>query len=185
VAAELSAHETRRLGLIVGVVSDTHLPRFGTQLPKRLIEGLQRAKVSAILHAGDLVTPLAIELLQEIAPVIAVRGNNDKSRDYDKPLPEETIAQFEEVRIGVVHGHAGKGRTTPDRAFNAFVGEPIAAIVFGHSHMPMIAKRDGVLLVNPGSPTDKRFNPRYSYATLEITGRKVTASMHYYLNREA
>jgi len=146
---------------------------------------LKRANVSGILHAGDLVTPLAIELLQQIAPVIAVRGNNDKPRDYETPLPERTIVTFEEVRIGLVHGHAGKGRTTPDRAYNAFEGEALAAIVFGHSHMPMIAKRNGVLLVNPGSPLDKRLNPRYSFATLEISGRKVAASMHYYLNRES
>ena len=159
------------------------MPRFGTQLPKRLIEGLVRAKVSAILHAGDLVTPLAIALLEEIAPVIAVRGNNDKPGDYPVSLPQRTIIEFEEVRIGLVHGHAGKGRTTPDRAFNTFVDDAVAAIVFGHSHIPMIAKRDGVLLVNPGSPTDKRLNPRYSFATLEIKGRTVTASMHYYLNR--
>lgn len=182
-AAELFAHAARRSGLIVGVVSDTHLPRFGSELPRRLKSGLQRAGVSAILHAGDLVTPLAIDLLSSIAPVIAVRGNNDKASSYAQLLPECAIVEFEQVRIGLVHGHAGKGRTTPDRAFNTFAGESLAAIVFGHSHLPMITKREGVLMVNPGSPTDKRLNPRYSFATLEISGRRVTAAMHYYSDR--
>lgn len=150
-----------------------------------MIFGLQRAGVSAILHAGDLVTPLAVDLLSSIAPVIAVRGNNDKASSYKTLLPERAIVEFEEVRIGLVHGHDGNGRTTQDRAFNAFAGEALAAIVFGHSHVPTITKRHGILMVNPGSPTDKRINPRYSFATLEIQGRRVTATMHYYSDRSA
>lgn len=180
-AAQLSSNPARGYGITLGVVSDTHLPRFGSLLPKRLADGLREARVAAILHAGDLVTPLAVELLQTIAPVIAVRGNNDK--DWDDPLPERAVAEFGAVRIGIVHGHAGKGRTTVDRAFNAFLGENVAAIVFGHSHIPHVGMRDGRLLVNPGSPTDKRLNPRYSYATLQIAGDTVTASMHYYSDK--
>lgn len=182
-ATQLSTDAARGFELVVGVVSDTHLPRFGTQLPKRLIEGLRKAGVRAILHAGDLVTPLAIELLEEIAPVVAVQGNNDKPKHWRQPLPPSTVVEFGGVRIGIVHGHAGKGRTTPDRAFNTFVHENVAAIVFGHSHIPHISTRDGRLLVNPGSPTDKRMNVRYSFATLTIEGNRVTAKMHYYSDR--
>lgn len=177
-AAQLSSDPARGYGITVGVVSDTHLPRFGSQLPKRLVDGLRKARVAAILHAGDLVTPLAIALLETIAPVVAVRGNNDK--DWDDPLPERAVVEFGAVRIGIVHGHAGTGRTTADRAFNAFLDDNVAAIVFGHSHIPHIGMREARLLVNPGSPTDKRLNPRYSYATLEIAGNTVSATMHYY-----
>lgn len=182
-ATQLSANATRESELVVGVVSDTHFPRFGTQLPKRLIDGLRKANVRAILHAGDLVTPLAIELLETIAPVVAVQGNNDKRKHWPKPLPPSTVVEFAGVRVGLVHGHAGTGRTTPDRAFNTFLDENVAAIVFGHSHVPHISMRDGRLLVNPGSPTDKRLNLRYSFATLTVEANRVTAKMHYYSDR--
>jgi predicted phosphodiesterase len=63
--------------IVVGVVSDTHLPRFGRRLPQPLADGLKSAAVERIFHCGDHTTALAIALLEEIAPVDAVVGNND------------------------------------------------------------------------------------------------------------
>lgn len=166
--------------MIVGVVSDTHLPRFGRELPPALVRGLRKAKVDVIAHCGDLTEPIAIELLEEIAPVIAIAGNND-GKKLHKKLGEKTIIEAEEARIGVVHGHAGKGRSTVDRAFNAFAGEAVDAILFGHSHIPYRTRRDGILMFNPGSPTDKRLNPAYSYGIVRVDGKTIRASHRFYL----
>ncbi len=169
--------------MIVGVVSDTHLPRFGRELPPALVSGLRKAKVDVIAHCGDLTESIAIELLEEIAPVIAVAGNNDGKRLY-KELGERKIIEADEARIGVVHGHAGKGRSTADRAFNTFSDEAVDAILFGHSHIPYRTRRDGILLFNPGSPTDKRLNPAYSYGIVRVDGKSVRASHRFYLSRK-
>ena len=168
--------------MILGVVSDTHLPRFGTALPAYLRDGLRRAKVDAILHAGDITEPFTLELLEEIAPVIAVAGNND-GKNLRAKLGERRIIEAGDARIGLVHGHDGKGKSTPDRAFNAFAEDEVNAIVFGHSHIPYRLRRDGILLFNPGSPTDKRMNPLYSYGILRVNGANVSAAHRFSLTR--
>ncbi|MBV8638464.1 MAG: metallophosphoesterase family protein [Candidatus Eremiobacteraeota bacterium] len=168
--------------MIVGVVSDTHLPRFGRELPPALVRGLRKAGVDVIAHCGDLTEPIAIELLEKIAPVIAVAGNND-GKQLHKELGERKIIEADEARIGIVHGHAGKGRSTADRAYNAFADDTVDAILFGHSHIPYRARRDGVLMFNPGSPTDKRLNPMYSYGIVRVEGKTVRASHRFYLSK--
>lgn len=155
----------------IALVSDTHLPRFGRQLPRALVEGLEAADVDQILHAGDWTDPLAVDLLQAIAPIDGVAGNND-----GPSLHERFGARLElvigGVRIGVTHGHLGPGRTTEERATRAFEDEGTArpdAVVFGHSHIPVIRHLpDGRWRINPGSPTDKRRQPDYTWALMEI-----------------
>ncbi len=168
--------------MIVGVVSDTHLPRFGRELPPALVRGLKRAKVDIIAHCGDLTERIAIELLESIAPVVAVAGNND-GKKLRAELGERKIIEADKARVGIVHGHAGKGRSTPERAFRAFADDNVDAILFGHSHIPYRSRRDGVLLFNPGSPTDKRLNPAYSYGIVRIEGSSVRATHRFYLSR--
>ncbi|HTU71404.1 MAG TPA: metallophosphoesterase [Candidatus Baltobacteraceae bacterium] len=169
--------------MILGVVSDTHLPRFGRALPSALVRGLTKAGVEAIVHCGDLVEQLAIDLLEEIAPVFAVAGNND-GKALHQLLGERGIIETCGRRIGVVHGHAGHGRTTADRAFNTFAGDRVDLILFGHSHIPYRERREGIVLFNPGSPTDKRFNPLYSYGIVRIAEGGIRVSHRFYLNRK-
>jgi uncharacterized protein len=169
-------------GTVFGVVSDTHLPRFGDQLPAALVRGLRKTGVDAIVHCGDLVDALAIDLLSELAPVIAVAGNND-GKKLHKLLGERAVIEADGVRIGVTHGHSGRGRTTADRAFNTFADAHVDAILFGHSHIPYRTRRDGVLLFNPGSPTDKRLNPLYSYGIVRIQDGRIRASHRFYFSR--
>lgn len=168
--------------MILGVVSDTHLPRFGRVLPPALVRGLRKTGVDAIVHCGDLVETLALELLEEIAPVIAVAGNNDGKKLHER-LGERAVIEAEGMRIGVTHGHLGRGRSTVERAWNTFAGDPVDAILFGHSHIPYRAHRSGVLLFNPGSPTDKRFNPCYSYGIVRVGEQRIRATHRFYLDR--
>jgi putative phosphoesterase len=170
--------------MIVGVVSDTHLPKFGRTLPRALVRGLTKASVELVVHCGDVTERFALDLFNEIAPVVAVAGNND-GKALHKALGEKTILEAGGARIGVVHGHVGRGRTTPDRAFNAFAGDDVGAILFGHSHIPHKSRRNGVLLFNPGSPTDKRINPLYSYGILRIVDGHIDAAHRFYLSRSA
>ena len=155
---------------VIGLVSDTHLPRFGRRLPAALRGGLDEAGVEAIFHLGDHTDRLAVDLLEEIAPVEAVAGNND---------PPELIERFgfarvvlvDGLRIGLTHGHLGIERTTADRAIGTFGPLPAAqvdVVAFGHSHVPLVERRSGVLLVNPGSPTDRRRQPAYSFGLLRV-----------------
>lgn len=155
------------------------MPRFGKTLPPELRTGLLRAQVDLIVHCGDIVDAMALRLFEELAPVEAVAGNNDPP-DLVEELGRKKILQLGSIRIGVVHGDAGAGSSTPARAQNAFRNEIVDAILFGHSHVPHSQRHDGVLLFNPGSPTDKRRQPEYSYGILEITGKRIAPSLHYY-----
>ncbi len=166
--------------MIIGVVSDTHLFSHRLNLPKTLLDGL--ADVELILHAGDFCDWGVYERLQELAPVEGIAGNNDPDTIVQR-LGEQKIIEVGGKRIGIVHGDGGFRGSTPDRAFHAFKGEQVDVIVFGHSHVPFAEERDGVLLFNPGSPTDKRMQPRYSYGKLFIEGDDIRYQ-HYFFDKE-
>lgn len=168
---------------IVGVVSDTHLPRFGRALPRALERGLRGARVERILHLGDLTDVVAVPLFEAIAPLEAVAGNND-GPEVRARFPRRQIVRVEEVRIGMVHGD-GKRGTTLQRAVETFANDEVDVVLFGHSHRPYVGRDGARLVANPGSPTDKRFNPRYSYAILTIDGRNASMQLRYYLSRSS
>lgn len=153
----------------IGLVSDTHLPRFGRALPRGLVEGLRRVKVSRILHMGDFTDEIAVPLLEAIAPLEAVAGNNDPE-GLHRRFGRRKIVEVDGVRIGLVHGDQGRARTTHENAIAAFAGDRVDVILYGHSHQPKVDVRDGVLVANPGSPTDKRMQPLYSYGILTLDG---------------
>lgn len=173
--------------LRIGIVSDTHLPRFGRALPRALVDGLRAADVALILHLGDWTSELAADLLATIAPLDGVAGNNDPPALVQR-FGEVKVIEADGVRLGLTHGHLGGGRTTPERARSVFAGEPdLGAILFGHSHIPLItppATADEPWLINPGSPTDKRRQPRYTWALLTLdAGSVVGAQLHSYDDR--
>jgi uncharacterized protein len=173
--------------LRIGVVADTHLPRFGRALPRALLTGMRSAAVDRILHLGDWTAPFVVELLAELAPVDGVAGNNDPPALIDR-FGLTRVVEIERVRLGLTHGHQGVGRSTPERAARCFAAEPgLAAILFGHSHAPMVDRRpDGPWLVNPGSPTDKRRQPRYTWVLLTVdTGRLASVELIAYDDRSA
>ena len=166
----------------IGVVSDTHLPRFGRSLPDALVAGWREAGVERLIHCGDWTDPFVVDLLEAVAPVDGVAGNNDPpaitARFGDAP-----VLELDGARIGVTHGHVGPTHlTTPERARLAFAHQSdLAAICFGHSHSPSVTRSaNGMLLVNPGSPTDKRRQRRYSWALLTIDDGRVEAELRFF-----
>jgi putative phosphoesterase len=165
----------------IGVVSDTHFPRFGRALPRALERGLRRAGVERILHLGDLTDLLAVPLFESIAPFDAVAGNNDGPAIRER-FGRRKIIRVEGVSIGMVHGD-GKRGTTKSRALEAFEPDEVDVVLFGHSHLPLVGRERGILFANPGSPTDKRWNPLYSYAILIVDGSKARVQLKFYLSR--
>ncbi|MDB5071417.1 MAG: phosphodiesterase [Candidatus Eremiobacteraeota bacterium] len=165
----------------IGVVSDTHFPRFGRALPRALERGLRRARVERILHLGDMTDLLAVPLFEAIAPFDAVAGNNDGEAIRER-FGRRKIVRVEDVRIGMVHGD-GKRGTTKSRALAAFADGEVDVVLFGHSHRPVVGREHGILIANPGSPTDKRLNPLYSYAVLTVDGAHARVQLKFYASR--
>ncbi|MBD5655076.1 MAG: metallophosphoesterase family protein, partial [Candidatus Eremiobacteraeota bacterium] len=148
----------------IAIISDTHLPRFNARLDDALrLVALERPEI--ILHCGDLTTLAATAAFERIAPVEAVAGNNDGPEIVER-YGRRKIFRAGDLRIGMIHGDGERG-TTLGRARAAFAGETLDAIVFGHSHIPYLERHDGVWVVNPGSITDRRRQPRYSFAMFD------------------
>ena len=158
----------------IAVLSDTHL-RVGKSLPRNVWE--QLTEIDLILHAGDLTHMGLLDELSCIAPVRAVRGNCD---DWDVSLPVRDVIECEALRIGLIHGDLGKGKSTPERAYLAFKDSSVDLIVFGHSHAPFMEWREGILMFNPGSPTDKRRELQYSFGILNIQQGQLKAKHLYF-----
>lgn len=148
------------------VLSDTHVPGRARDLPRAVWEAAERAVL--VLHAGDFVVPRVLEDLEQVAPVVAVHGNSDDP-DLQARLPAARVVEHAGLRIGLVHGHEGPGRSTPERALRTFAGQGVDVVVFGHSHWPLLERAEGgTLLLNPGSPTDPRRAPAPSFAWLWV-----------------
>lgn len=147
------------------LLADTHLPVRAKQLPAQVWEAVDTADL--VVHAGDWVSIALLDELQErSASVLACYGNND-GPELRRRLPEVATADLEGVRVGVVHETgARQGRERRMRA--AF--PDLDLLVFGHSHIPWDTSADGLRLLNPGSPTDRRRQPFCTYLTLRLAG---------------
>lgn len=150
--------------MLLGIISDTHMPHMAKQLPDGLLRDME--KVDYILHAGDWNSMDVYDRLSQLAPVDGVAGNTDGMEIIER-FGYQKVLKFQSMKVGIVHGHGMRG-TTEDNALGAFRGEEVDCIVFGHSHIPVIKSVNGILLINPGSPTDKRRQAQYSYAVLEL-----------------
>jgi len=143
----------------IGLISDTH----GLLRPEALLalQGSDR-----IVHAGDIGNASILQALEAIAPVTAVRGNNDRGA-WATGVPQHATLAAGECTVGVVHELA-------DAA--GFGTAALHALVFGHSHRPSIVRRsDGMLLVNPGSAGPRRFSLPVTVAELVVRGTELTA----------
>ena len=153
----------------VAILADTHLPRGARRLPDRCVKRLREAEL--VLHAGDFVTEEILAELEALGtPVAAVHGNVD-SEALRRRLPTERTVETEGARIALVHdGGPAAGRLA--RLRRRF---PAAdAVVFGHSHIPLHESADGFQIFNPGSPTDRRRQPRHTMGEATVEGGHIT-----------
>ncbi len=157
----------------VAVISDTHAPRFWKSMPPAVAAQLR--DVDVILHAGDVCVPGVLDELAAFAPVHVVLGNNDGPEVSAWGAPETLEIDLAGVRVAMIHDSGPKqGRAR--RMRRQFPGAEL--VVFGHSHIPWDTTQDGQRLFNPGSPTDKRRQPRGTLGRLVIDdGRIVSADL--------
>ncbi len=149
----------------IGVVADTHVPVRAGHLDPKIFELFDG--VDLIIHAGDLVEDHILEELEALAPVAAVAGNMDPPELKKKLGTEKLIRLGSGLSLGLMHG-AGAPWTMPDLAFRRFSSAGVAGVVFGHSHEPFLEEREGILLLNPGSPSDPRREGYSSCAFLYV-----------------
>lgn len=139
----------------IGVIADTHMPPFHDEVCAAVEDAF--AGVDLILHAGDLVSLRVIEWLERTAPVIAARGNNDMHLATDEQLADVQQLELAGIRVGITHvlpvRRVPDPPSVPELARSCGL-DPVPDVwVFGDSHREVVEWRDGVLLLNPGSPT--------------------------------
>ncbi len=144
----------------IGLIADTH----GLLRPEALAA---LAGSEAIVHAGDIGTPDVLASLARVAPLTAVRGNNDRGA-WARDLPDTAVLHAGAVSILVLHDVATLGE-------GAAAGH--AVVIAGHSHRPGIERRGDVLFVNPGSAGPRRFSLPVSVGMLVIDGSAVEAAI--------
>ena len=154
-------NQPKSIEKVIGVISDTH----GLLRPEA-VEALRG--VELILHAGDVGSPEVLDALKGIAPVVAVRGNNDKGA-WAKDLPAWEVAEVGVVFIYVIHDVKEIDLSPAAAGFQV--------VVSGHSHKPSVEERKGVLYVNPGSAGPRRFKLPISVARLTVSGETVSAEV--------
>jgi uncharacterized protein len=152
---------TKKQQLRVGLISDTH-----NLLRPEVVEWLRGS--DHLIHAGDICGEAVLQALAEVAPLTAVRGNNDKG-PWAQRIAERELLHFGDATILVVHDIADL-RRDPDTGGAGIV-------VCGHSHRPRVEEREGVLYVNPGSAGPRRFSLPISAGELRIAAGRVTAHL--------
>lgn len=142
----------------VGVIADTH-----NLLRPEAVEFLTGSQL--IIHCGDICDPTVLTELNRIAPVTAVRGNNDHG-DWADKLPEYELLPIGTTSVYVIHDLA---QMDIDPA-----AAGVAVVLSGHSHRPLIERRAGILYVNPGSAGPRRFKLPISAGELIVQGGAIT-----------
>ena len=143
--------------MIIGMISDTHVPEAPLALPDTALEVFAGAKAEFILHAGDIYSPSCLDDLERVAPVFACEGNGDYFRKISDPRIERTrVMEVEGFSIGLTHGLAIP-EFPPHRTIESVMGHEfgraVDIIVFGDTHTEEVVTVKDVLCVNPGSPT--------------------------------
>lgn len=146
----------------IGVISDTH----GLLRPQA-VSTLQGSDL--IIHAGDIGKPEVLSGLESICPVIAIRGNVDRD-SWAEEYPEDRQVEIAGTRIYVIHNLKEMTQDPQIAGFNV--------VISGHSHMPKISNKDGVLYLNPGSAGPRRFSLPVAVARLSVSGSDINASLH-------
>jgi uncharacterized protein len=123
-----------------------------------------------ILHGGDLSSAAFLEALRSIGPPVeAVHGNADEPL-LRELLPKEHVVEVAGARIGMVH-IPGPATGRAERLAARFPG--CDAVLFGHTHLPVVERHGDVWLLNPGSPTERRRGPFHSFLLLDVRGREI------------
>jgi hypothetical protein len=136
----------------VGIISDTH-----GYLDAQTVKSLKG--VDLIVHAGDIDTPEVLNVLKEVAPVKAVRGNMDRGSWADE-LPMTDLISIDKTMLFALHD--------VDRLDLDPAAAGIHAVIYGHSHRPHMETKNGVVFINPGSASQPRHNHPATVAIVNV-----------------
>jgi len=158
---EMLHHAKPTTNRFLGIISDTH----GLLRPEAVaaLAGAER-----IIHAGDIGRPEVLQTLEGVAPVIAVRGNNDTGV-WAAAMPETAVVEVDDLRCYVLHDIKTLDFDPATAGFSV--------VISGHSHQPRIEQRAGVWFVNPGSAGPRRFKLPVAVARLYVHGGTLTAEL--------
>jgi uncharacterized protein len=155
------------------VLADTHAPRRWRSCPPAVAAQLGGADL--ILHAGDVCTAATLDELAGYAPVRAVRGNNDGPDVAAWGAPDTAELDLAGLSVAMLHD-AGPATGRPARMRRRFPAADL--VIFGHSHIPLDHTEHGQRIFNPGSPTDRRRQPRGTIGVLQVgRGRLLSAEI--------
>jgi putative phosphoesterase len=134
----------------IGILSDTHLPNLIRHLDELGSEPAHFfATVDLILHGGDLTSPMVLDWLEQFAPVLCTTGNNDPI--VDARCKEVEILDVHGWRLGMVHSLRRGFRPMPE--LQQLFPTPVEIMIAGDTHYEVLEYRDGVVVLNSGSPT--------------------------------
>lgn len=165
----------------LGVIADTHISKDNVDENRYILDNRLNPDflyemvdpyfrgVDGIIHAGDITDLSVISVLGKFGNVYAVAGNMDSKAVFNE-FGNKRILVFGKFRIGVMHGWGGP-EDLSSRIRQEFRGDNVDCIVFGHSHHPYDRVEDGVLMFNPGSPTDRRFAPSRNIGILYLNDK--------------
>lgn len=155
--------------MLIAVISDTHLPRGQRRIPDACLQHLKQADL--ILHAGDFTSIDTLVEIENIGPPLAAVYGNVDSDQVRRQLPADRVVDAHGVRIAMLHD-AGPSRGRVERMKLRF--PDVQAVVYGHSHIPLHEEHDGLQLFNPGSPTDRRRQPRHTMGLARVEEGRVS-----------
>ena len=178
----------------VGVISDTHNPSVGDEPPTEVISAFEG--VDVIIHAGDIYQPSCLDWLEKIAPVYAVElGAGAHFQEDPRVVDMSRVLKLEGHTIGLIHDLLVPGMTqeiteyTPlskhfptdsdlSSALNTIFHDAVDIVVFGHTHYPVVEEYQGILMVNPGSPSlPKQIRRLGQVAVMELEPDSKTAEI--------
>jgi putative phosphoesterase len=149
--------------VLIGLVSDTHIPEARSTVFDEMYEAFRDCNL--ILHGGDMHDVIVLDWLQELTTVIGVRGNGDDGSSGrpvapdDPRLAHNQLLHIQGLKIGMTHSFPElpyTGSMPLDQAMWRHWGGPVDVLVAGDTHVPHVTLREGVLIVNSGSPTYPR-----------------------------
>lgn len=171
--------------LLIGILSDTHIPHRTSVIPQKVIDDFSQKNVDYVFHLGDFTSFQAYQQLIMTfgkEKVIAIRGNMDFDKNLTRELPEKIELEILGHKVLMIHGMGGPNMIVKRliKKLN-LMDSDYDIVIFGHTHRPVNERESGILFFNPGTttPIDNRLTVVSSYGFLKISKNEVKPKIIY------
>jgi putative phosphoesterase len=177
--------ETDKEELLIGLLSDTHIPQRTIEIPPVIIDDFKKKNVDYVFHMGDFVSYKVYQALIDTfgeKKVIAVLGNMDFDSKLKESLPEKLEFELFGHKILMLHGMGGPNIIVKRLIKKLdLLNSDYNIVIFGHTHRPVNEIQHDILFLNPGTttPIDNKFTVISSYGYLRISKEKVEPEIKY------